>query len=128
MSLTTTRIDKAAEKISRVYQKWGNLEKSRKGESATQRKKRQRFEKELDALCDMSKEFTERGIRTDRLRSDNDEKAGISLLRDQRQRKRRKMHRDLIFGTLRNHKKNEVSRTMCSMCTLCELEHVAHGS
>ena len=38
--LTTIRIDKATEKNSRMHQKWRNLEKSRKRDSATERKKR----------------------------------------------------------------------------------------
>ena len=88
--LTTIRRDKAADKISGLYEKWRNLEKNRKRDSATERRKRQQFEKGLDALCDLSKEAAEKEIRTDRLRNEEDKKSDISFLRDQR--KGRKLH------------------------------------
>ena len=123
--LTTIRIDKAAEKISRMYQKWRNLERSRKRDSATERKKRQQFEKELDALCDMSKESAESGIRTDRLRTDDDKKADISFLRDQR--KGRKMHMgssDFLYNkkSQRKMKRREPCATSSKMCPITENE------
>ena len=58
--LTTIRIDKATEKNSRMRQKWRNIEKSRKRDSATEEKRDSDLKKELYALCDMSKEYTER--------------------------------------------------------------------
>ena len=54
--LTTIRFDKAAEKISRMYQKWRNLEKSRKRDSATERKKDSNLKKNstLCVICQKS--------------------------------------------------------------------------
>ena len=82
--LATIRGDKATEKILRLYLKWRNLEKNRKRDSATERRKRQQFEKELDALCDLSKQLAEKEIREDRLRNEEDKKSDISFLREQR--------------------------------------------
>ena len=62
------------------------MEKSQKEqeERLCDREEKERLGKELYALCDVSKEST------DRLRSDDDKKADISFLRDQR--KGRNMH------------------------------------
>ena len=82
------------------------MEKSRKEqeERLGHRKEKERaIEKEPYALFNMSKEFTERGIRTAHLGSDDDKKADISFLRDQR--RGRKLHMGSSdFRYIKNHK------------------------
>ena len=97
------------------------MEKSRKEQEerlGDRKEKETAIEKEPYALCNMSKESTERGIRAAHLRSDDDKKADISFLRDQR--KGRKMHMGSSdFRYIKKSQRKMKRHEQHAACALC---------
>ena len=107
-TLTTIRIDKAVVRIAKLHFQWAALAKSRARDSAVERKKRRRFERHLDGMCDLTTATAVDDIKADRLRSKQDKLSDLRFLRDQR--KGRKLH---LANTDPNYKKrvaNKMSR------------------
>ena len=107
-TLTTIRIDKALDRIAKLHFKWAALAKSRARDSAVERKKRRKFERHLDYMCDLTTATAVDDIKADRLRSKQDKLSDLRFLRDQR--KGRKLH---LANTDPNYKKrvaNKMSR------------------